>query len=170
MRKSNPVIHAIRNRRSVRGYQPGPVSAEQLEIIVDCGRLAPSALNEQIWEFIVITNPETLATLAALMPENGPFLADVPAAIATIGLKKHRSVYLDGAAATENMLLAAHALDLGACWIQTHEKEYIPSVMKLLKIPAKYTMISIISVGVPFGDVSMPEKRPLEAVLHWNKF
>lgn len=167
---NNPIIKAIRTRRSVRGYQPGPVSQEQLETIIDCGRLAPSALNEQSWEFIAVTKAETLATMADLMPENAPFLADVPAAIAVIGRGDHHSVYLDGAAATQNMLLAAHALGLGACWIQGYQKAYNPDITKLLKIPQTHVIVSMMSVGVPFGHASTPEKRSLKSVLHWEKF
>ena len=170
MPNSNPIINAIRSRRSIRGYQPGPVSEDQLKTIVDCGRLAPTALNEQNWEFIVITESKPLHAMAEMMPENAPFLVDVPAAIAVTGRKDHHSVYLDGAAATQNMLLATHALNLGGCWIQAFEKPYNSQIMELLQIPETHTLVSIISLGVPFGNADPPQKRPLESVLHWEKF
>ncbi len=170
MPKPNAVIEAIKSRRTIRGYQPGPVSREQLEIIVDCGRLAPNALNEQVWEFTVVTEAEILRKLARLMPENGPFLADAPACIVVSGARDHRSVYLDGAAATENMLLAIHALGLGGCWIQAYETAYNGAVKELLDIPDNQTLVAIVSVGVPFDQVKTQPKRPLEEVLHWEKF
>ncbi|MCP4679540.1 MAG: nitroreductase family protein [Deltaproteobacteria bacterium] len=170
MPKLNPVVEAIKGRRTTRGYQPGPVTREQLETIVDCGRLAPNALNEQAWEFTVITEAETLKALAHLLLENGPFLADASACIVVSGARSHRSVYLDGAAATENMLLAIHALGLGGCWIQAYDKSYNSSVMKLLDIPTSQTLVAILSIGVPFGYVTTPQKRSLDDVLHWEKF
>jgi nitroreductase len=165
-----PVIEAIRSRRSVRGYQPGPVAREQIETIVDCGRLAPSAFNEQKWEFIVVENPKTLKTIASFAPDNCPFLSDASACIIVSGDKKHSSVYLDGAAAAENMLLAAHALELGACWVQAHDKPYNDAIMKLLKIPTGQVLVAMISIGVPFGKVKTPQKRLLKDVLHWEKY
>lgn len=170
MRRQNPIIEAIRTRRSVRGYQPGPVSREELTIIVDCGRLAPSAMNEQLWEFVVVTEQAVLTRLARLAPDNGPFLADATACIVVTGATSHRSVYLDGAAAVENMLLGAHALGLGACWIQGYEKPYNAPIAGLLGIPATHVIVAIISIGIPFGEVESPPKRPLDDVLHWEKF
>ncbi len=168
--KEHPVIEAIRARRSVRGYQPGPVTREQLETIVDCGRLAPSALNEQAWEFVVVTDPQNLDRLARLMSENGPFLADASACIVVSGLESHRSVYLDGAAAAENMLLAAHSLDLGACWIQAYDKPYNAVIKDILHVPNEYVLVALLSVGVPYVEVESPPKRSLDDVLHWEKF
>ncbi|MCP4603917.1 MAG: nitroreductase family protein [Proteobacteria bacterium] len=170
MPKSNYVIESIRTRQSVRGYQPGPVTRDQLETIVDCGRLAPTALNEQVWEFVVVTEKATLMRLSEIMPENGPFLADASSCIVISGDREHRSVYLDGAAAVENMLLAAHAMDLGACWIQAFEKPYNNAVMELLEIPDNQVLVAVISIGIPFESIKTPPKRSLDDVLHWEKF
>jgi nitroreductase len=170
MTPTNQVIDAIRSRRSVRGYQPGPVSREQLELIVDCGRLAPTALNEQRWEFVVVTRHETLVRLAALIPDNGPFVADAMAAIVVCGDPGHRSLYLDGAAATENMLLAIHSLGLASCWVQAMDKPYNPEIRGLLGIPERLALIAIVPVGIAYADSAPQPKRPLAEVLHWEEF
>lgn len=170
MTSTNQVIAAIRSRRSVRGYQPGPVSREQLESIVDCARLAPSALNKQCWEFVVVTRHETLVRLAALIPDNGPFVADAMAAIVVCGDPGHRSLYLDGAAATENMLLAIHSLGLASCWVQAMDKPYNPDIRRLLGIPERLALVSIVPVGVAYAEPGPQPKRPLSEVLHWEVF
>ena len=170
MALTNPVIDTIRARRSVRGYQPGPVSRGKLELIVDCGRLAPTALNEQRWEFVVVTHNGTLLRLAELIPDNGPFVADAMAAIVVCGDPGHRSLYLDGAAATENMLLAIHSMGLASCWVQAMDKQYNPAIQELLGIPDRLVLVSIVPVGVAYADTPPQPKRPLADVLHWERF
>jgi nitroreductase len=170
LNKSNSVIKAICTRRSVRGYQPGPISREQLETIVDCGRLAPTAFNEQPWEFIVVTEHTTLVEIARIAPENCPFMGDATACIVVAGMANNSSVYLDGAAATENILLAAHSMQMGACWIQTQDKPYNDPIMELLGIPDTHLLVSMVSIGIQFQDAEPMQKRSLEEVLHWERF
>ena len=170
MASHSAVIKNMRTRRTVRGYQPGPVTRGQLETLVDCARLAPSALNEQTWEFVVVTSHATLAEIARLAPENCPFLTDAAACVVVAGRGDNRSVYLDGAAATQNILLAAHAMGLGCCWVQAYEKPYSDSVRELLGIPSSHVLCAMVSIGVPFGEVETPPKRELASVLHWEKY
>jgi nitroreductase len=166
---SNPVLEAIRGRRSIRDYARGAVSREQLEAIADAGRLAPSAMNEQAWEFVVVTRPATLEEIARLAPDNGPFIADAAACIVVAGARSHRSLYLDGAAAVENMLLAIHSLGLASCWVQAMEKDYGRPIADLLGIPASHALVAMLPVGVPASAGDSPSKRPLASVLHWER-
>jgi nitroreductase len=169
MDEGNPVIAAIRARRSVRKYRHGTIHPETLETIVDCGRLAPTANNMQAWEFVVVTDPDKLAALANLAT-HGPFIRDAAACIVLLGDPVNRSVYLDGAAATENMLLAIHSLGLASCWVQGYEKEYNPEVLRLLNAPDHLVLVSLIPVGFPTGESRVPRKRPLAEVLHWETY
>jgi len=170
MARKNAVIDAIRTRRSVRGYQPGPVPRADLETIVDCARLAPSGMNEQTWEFVVVTDNELLAGIADLAPDNGPFIADAMACVVVAGKRDNKNVYLDGAAATENMLLAIHSLGYASCWVQAMEKPYSRRVAELLGIPDDLVLCALVPVGVAFGDPEPLPKRPLVDVIHWEKF
>jgi len=168
MNLQNPVIEAIRTRRSVRRYLPGEVPREALETIVDCGRLAPSANNTQSWEFVVVTEKDRLGELADLATW-GKFIRDAAACIVVCGDPKNRSVYIDGAAATENMLLAIHALGLVSCWVQGFEKEYNAPIKKALGIPDHLVLVSLVPVAV--GEtVKAPRKRALQEILHWERF
>ena len=170
MHEDNPTIQLMRTRRSVRQYTPGPVSREVLETIVDCGRLAPTSNNRQTWEFVVVTEPETLARLAELAVF-GKFIAQAGACVVVCGdASANRSLYLDGAAATENMLLAIHALGLVSCWVQGFEKDYGGAVKELLGIPEQMVLISMVPVAHPAGRVGTPRKRPLDEVLHWERY
>lgn len=161
------VMEALRTRRSVRKYKADPVSREQLEQIVDAGRLAASARNVQPWEFVVVTNQGTRSQIAAMV-ENGSFIADAPACIVVLS-KPTRYFLEDGSAATENMLVAACGLGLGTCWVAGDKKPYAAKIVELLGAPDDYLLISHIAVGYP-ENIPAPEKRALADVLHWEQF
>ena len=161
-------LEALRGRRSVRAYDAqSPVTREEILEIVDCGRLAATARNLQPWEFIVVTNPAMRASLASLAV-NGPFIADAPVCIAVVCAEGN--YYLeDGAAATQNMLVAAHALGLGACWVAGDRKPYAAAVAEMLGVPRTHRLISLVAVGHAVS-VPHPAKRDLGDVLHWEDF
>jgi len=160
-------IEALKTRRSVRKYTGSPVPREILGDLVDCARLAPTANNVQPWEFVVVTEPAMLRNIARTT-DYGRFIADAAACVAV--LSKDAKYYLeDGSAATENILLAAHANGLGACWIAGDKKAYAGKVLQLIGAPDGYKLISLIPVGYPVGQPSV-NKRPLSDVLHWEKY
>jgi nitroreductase len=169
MSQENPTIATIRARRSVRRYRHQPVARELLETIVDCGRLAPTSNNRQTWEFIVVTDADTLRRIAELATY-GKFIADAAACIVVCGDPGNSSVYLDGAAATENMLLAIHSLGLASCWVQTFEKEYAAPIKAMLGVPEQMVLVSMVPVAHSAGAVRTPTKRPLTEVLHWDRY
>jgi len=160
-------IEMLKTRRSVRVYTQEPVAKDVIEDIVDCGRLAATARNEQPWEFVVVTDPQIRQRLAGLAV-NGPFIADAPVCIVT--LCKEGMYYVeDGSAATQNMLLAARAHGLGSCWIAGDKKPYAQAVLDVIGAPAGYKLVSLIAIG--YTQVTpKPVKRPVTAVLHWEKF
>ncbi len=160
-------LTVIKTRRSVRVYQNKPVSREILSDLVDCARLAPSAMNQQLWEFVVVANPQTLAKMGELI-SHCKFLPTVGAAIAV--LVKNQPFYVeDGAAATMNLLNGAAAHGLGSCWISADKQPYADAVRQLLGAGVDYKLLSVVAVG--YGDETPnPEKRPLNSMLHWEKF
>ncbi len=158
---------AILARRCVRKYKPDPVSRELLLKLVDAGRLAPTARNEQPWDFVVITQPEKRRQIAELA-ENGRFIAEAPACIAV--LCRPTNYYIeDGSAATTQIMLAATALGLGACWIAGDKKPYAADVAALCEAPTGYKLVSLVAVGY-VAEVPAPQKRALEDVVHWETF
>src|SRR5512136_1478041 len=107
-------LEAIRRRRSVRSYTGDPIPREDLEKIVDAGRLAASGYNKQPWDFIVITD----RTMIAKLKKAAQWMAQAGAIIAVV-IDPSAPYWLeDGAAAVENMLIASTALGYGSCWLE----------------------------------------------------
>ena len=161
-------VQALRERRTVRVYDESkPVTKEQLETIVDCGRLAATARNVQPWEFVVVTDAVMRGRVAGLT-QHGKHIANAPACIAVFCADG--TYYLeDGCAATQNMLVAAWALGLGACWVAGDKKDYAGDIRDLLGVPADKRLVSLIAVGYP-ATVPAPQKRLLADVLHWERY
>lgn len=161
-------LEAIKQRRSVRGFRPDPVERKLIEQLVDCGRLAPTAVAIEPWEFVVVTDEE-MRTRIADTTDYGKFIAEAPACIAVFC--KDTKYYLeDGCAATENILLATAALGLGACWVAGDKKRYADEVRRLLGVPEGYRLVSLLPVGYPADGPAAKRKRALDDVLHWEQF
>lgn len=160
-------LEALRTRRSVRVYADRPVARDAIESIVDSGRLAATARNEQPWEFVVVTDAAVRRQIAHFT-DHGRFIADAPVCVAVFC--RDGKYYLeDGCAATQNMLVAARAHGLGSCWVAGDKKEYVGSVRDLLGVPKDCRLVSLVAVGYP-AAVPRPAKRPLDEVLHWERF
>jgi nitroreductase len=160
-------IEALKTRRSSRTYTPTPVPREIIEDVVDCGRLASTARNEQLGEFVVVTDPAMRSRIADLAP-NGPFIAEAPVCIVVVC--KAGTYYVeDGSAATQNMLVAARAHGLGSCWVAGDKKPYAGAVLEMIGAPSGYKLVSLITLGYT-SATPKPAKRPLSDVLHWEAF
>lgn len=163
------LFEALKRRYSLREYSERPVSRSDLEKIVEVAVLAPTARNEQPWEFVVVTDKETLKDLARIT-DHGKFLERAAASI--IVLCKDTKYYLeDGCAATENIILAAAGLGIGSCWIAGDKKPYGEDIKKRVGAPAELRLISILALGYPKeGGVFRRDKRGVKEILHWEKF
>jgi len=160
-------LETIAKRASVRDYMNQPVPKDMLEKLVDAGRRAPSARAVEPWEFVVITERAMLDTLAGII-STGVFLKQATACI--VVFCQDTKYYLeDGSAATENILLAATDLGIGACWIAGDKKEYCEEVSKLLGAPKHLKLISLIAAGWAVREPKQHKRRTLPEVLHWEK-
>ena len=159
-------LEAIRTRRSVRKYTGEPITRQDLETIVDAGRLAPSGFNRQPWEFVVVTEDtmiERLATpVARWMEESGAIISVVMDTTSEFWLE-------DASAAIENMLLAGTALGYGTCWVEGDALRCEEALKELLGVPVSKRLIALIPVGVPLEWPSV-EKKSLEDVLYWERY
>lgn len=163
-------LEAIKVRRSVREYKVKPITKEVLEKIVDAARFAPTARGVEPWEFVVITESNTLKKIGEIA-ENGRFVSNARACIAVFC--SDTKYYLeDGCAATENMLLAATALGIASCWVAGDKKPYCSQISNLLNTPQTLKLISLVSLGYPESEkvFKVAGKRSLKDVLHWEKF
>jgi len=156
----------LKNRVSVRAYSDKPVSREDLNRIVDAGRLAATARNEQPWRFVAIDDKAKVAALGSLVSPNGAFMTGAAAAIAVLSVKT--KYYLeDCSAATENILLAAKALGIGSCWIAGDKKDYADKVAEFVGADVGQRVVSVVSLGYPAKTDSARDKKPLNDLLRW---
>lgn len=163
-------IEVLKRRRSIRVYKDKPIPKEILEKIVDSSRFAPTARNEQPWEFMVVTEKETLKKIAGIT-DHGKFI--VQAAACILVFCNDTKYYLeDGCAATENILLCATALGIGSCWVAGDKKPYCRELNELLYVPLSFKLVSIISLGYPESEkvFNIADKRSIKEVIHWEKF
>lgn len=159
---------SIVKRASVREYQSKPVPKDLLEKLVDAGRRAPTARAVEPWEFVVITRKETLQKLGQIAT-SGSFIKGAAACIAVFC--KDTKYYLeDGCAATENILLAAAELGLGACWVAGDKKPYAGEITRFLGASSDFKLVSMISLGWPKEEAEQAKNRKLEDVMHWERF
>jgi len=158
-------LEAIRKRRSVRKFTGDLVSREDLEKIVDAGRLAASGSNRQPWEFIVVTDRELIDQLTVV----GKWMRKAGAIIAVVLDPYSRWWLEDGSAAIENMLLASTALGYGSCWVEGDALPLEEEFKTLLCVPKGKRLLALVPIGVP-EEWPTVEKRPLESVLHWQVY
>jgi len=160
-------ISAMLTRRSIRRYRPDPVPRELIEKIIDCARYAPTGRGEQPWEFVVVTEANRRKAIAELT-DYGKFIAEAGCCIAVFC--RETKYYLeDGSAATQNILLAATALGLGSCWVAGDKKPYVGDIASLLGTPPGLKLVSLVAIGYP-DEQPVKQKRPLDEVLHWEKY
>ncbi len=160
-------IEALKTRRSVRAYKADPVPKDIIEDIVDCGRLAATARNVQPWEFVVVTDAAMRRRIADIT-EYGKFIADAPVCIVLL-CEDGRYFLEDGSAATQNILVAAHAHGLGSCWVAGDKKPYADDIRKIVGAPDGYKLIGHVSLGYAV-DTPKPAKRTLDEVIHWESY
>jgi nitroreductase len=158
-------LEAIRRRRSVRRYRNAVVPKDDLETIVDAGRLAATGSNQQPWDFVVVTEKPMIVNFKV----SGPWIESANAVIVVVMDPKSRWWVEDGAAAIENMLLAGTALGYGSCWVEGDALPHEDTIKSLLGIPADKRVMALIPIGIP-AEVPNPRKKPLEEVLHWERF
>jgi nitroreductase len=165
--------HVLRGRRSVRRYEKKPVPRELIIDLITAAELAPSAGNLRARKYFVVIRPEMRKTLAVASygqspVETAPVLlviaADVKRASSRYGDRGSLFSILDAAAATMCLLLAAHNLGLGTCWIGAFDDEL---VREALSLEDQLLPLAIISLGWPAEEPQPPPGRDLGEMLSW---
>jgi nitroreductase len=158
-------LEAIRKRRSVRKYTGEPIPRQDLEKIVDAGRLAATGSNTQPWDFIVVTNRAMIEKLKVA----SEWMDKAGAIIAVVMDPSSRWWVEDGAAAVENMLIAATALGYGSCWLEGYTLPREEEFKTLLGVPLEKRLLTLVPVGVP-AEWPAKGKKSLTEVIHWEKY
>ncbi len=167
----NPKLELLYSRRSIRAYRQEEVADHLLRDLLEAAMAAPSAVAKDPWEFVVVRRREMLRKIADGLP-NGKMLADAAAGIVVCGdlnrAHDRQLSYLlqDCSAAIENLLLAANALGLGACWLGVHPREdRVFHLRRLLRIPDVVIPVACLAVGWP-AEASEPRTRYRADAVH----
>ncbi|MCH5225930.1 MAG: nitroreductase family protein [Muribaculaceae bacterium] len=169
------VIENIMTRTSIRQFTDQPIAKDTLDLLVKAGMAAPSAMNAQPWAFIIVTEKEVLDSLNVIKPWFN--LKTATAAIIVCGnmdktgegVGKEYWVQ-DCSAATENILLAAHAYGLGAVWCGVYPNpEIVPGVCRVLEIPENIIPLNVVTLGYPAENPEPKDKFKTENI-HYQKW
>jgi nitroreductase len=166
-------MEAILTRRSVRRYTDEPVTEEQIEEMLRAAMAAPSAGDQRPWDFVIITERETLDAIPEFH-RYAKMLHDAPLAIvvcADLDRQVHEGYWVqDCSAATENLLLAAHAIGLGAVWLGVYPREErVEGLRRLLGLPENVVPLNVVSIGHP-AEERKYAKRYDESKVHRERW
>ena len=164
-------LTAIHTRRSIREYQDKDISEQLVLELLKAAMASPSARNQQPWEFVVITDLDLRKEIPAVCPF-AQMIVDAPLAILVCGNLKIETAQgywvIDCAAATQNLLLAAHALGLGAVWTGVYPREErMDGLTALLDLPEYILPHSLVVLGFPAQEPAQQERFKPERI-HFN--
>lgn len=168
------VFEAVKTRRSIRKYADKPVEKDKLSKVLEAARLSPSANNNQPWEFIVVSDKNTRKSLLQSYPRE--WFVKAPIIIVACSYPDKAWTRMDGenywtvdsAIAVENMILVAHEVGLGTCWIGAFDEA---KVKEVLAIPKEVRVIAMFPLGYPAekkGEVT--NRKSLDEIIHYNQW
>jgi len=188
------IIEIIKSRRCVREYTGEQIPDPDIKFLIDCAGYAPSGLNMQPWGFLVIQNKavikrlseigkksmipilepfkDTSSTaadyLAFLKKEGSDMFYDAPVLVIILGKKNAPTAVYDCAMAAQTMMLAAHSIGIGSCWIGGIQRALMDEkLMKELGAPEGYIIVAPLIFGYPKDRTQMPDRKEPEVV--WLK-
>lgn len=178
------VLEAIKTRRSIRKYKPDPIDDETLGKVMEAARRAPSWANTQCWRFIVVRDSRIKEQLAETISEKNaaiPAILSAPLAIAvcaklgragyyggeTLATDKGDWFMFDVALATQNLLLAAHALGLGTVVIGAFDAK---KAAGLLEVPEGFCVVALTPLGYPDQEPEPRPRKELSEIVLYDKF
>ncbi len=173
--KMEVILNNIFTRSSVRSYTNQEVESWKLELLLKAGMASPTAGNKQPWAFIVVNSKELLQNIADTL-EYGKMVAGAPLAIVVcgdtskVGEGKRGEYWIqDCSAVTENILLAAHGMDLGAVWVSLYPMDdRVGAVKEMLALPENIIPFNVIPVGYPKGEATVKQKWNPDIVKYNN--
>lgn len=169
------VLEAMRGRKSVRKYEPTPLSAEQIQKVFSAVRMAPSVDNLQPWKFVIVNDEDVKRELAAAS-SNQKWIAEAPLVVVACGLLDEaqgmiggfmNSYPVDVAMAMSYLTLAAHNEGLGTCWVNAFNEDKVRSV---LGAPDDVRVVALTPLGVPGGDPESSGRKHLNEIVCYNKY
>ena len=168
---------AIKGRRSIRNFKKQNIPEETITQLVEAASYAPSAGNIQPWQFIIIRNP-TIKKKLAESALNQAHIKQAPIVIVVCADEKRSSMgygtrgktlycLQDTAAATQNILLTAHSLGLGTCWVGAFNED---DAREAVNAPEGVRPVAMIPVGIPDGNPKQRSRKLLSQITHYDSF
>jgi nitroreductase len=180
---SMDILELIKSRRSIRKFKNDRVSDEALNILLEAARWAPSWANTQCWEFIVVRDIEVKERLSRTLSSGNPAKEAIATAPITIiacaktgiagyykgqpSTDKGDWYMFDVALATQNLVLAAHAIGLGTVHVGAFDAQ---EVTKILRVPPGIVVVEMIPVGVPQREVNPTPRKELSQFVYYEKY
>jgi nitroreductase len=163
------IIDFILSRRSIRHYEKKDIPEEVLNQILKAGQQAPSAVNKQPIRFVIVTDNQIKKDFCGSLLNR--FIKDAPAVIVgcadSTSLLTGKWAIVDATIAMQNMVIAAWSLAVGSCWIGAFNEE---KVKELLKIPDKWKVVALITLGYPAEQPKQKKKKTFEELFSFNSF
>lgn len=164
----NQFTEIIKNRRSIRKFDPKPVAEEVVRDILDCARMAPNVRNFQAWLFGAVTD-EGLRKKIGALAEYGAFIKNAPLCFAVFCESKGKYFLEDGCAATMNILLGCSGHGIASCWVAGHKKRYSNAVRELLNVSDGYTLVSLVAAGYSKEKPAL-KKKALDEIIFFDRY
>jgi nitroreductase len=166
-------FEVILTRRSIRKYKKQAIPEQIVQKLLHSASSAPSAGNQQPWHFVLLDDRKILNVIHTFHP-SAKMLVEADKALLVCGdlnLEKFKGYWMiDCAAATQNILLAAHSLGLGACWLGLYPREgRVAGMRKLLHLPSNIIPFALVSLGYP-AEIKPREDRYNPSRIHHNKW
>lgn len=166
-------FEAILKRRSIRRYKAKDITEKEIKRLLEAAMAAPSAHNNQPWEFVVVKDKEMRTKLSKVHPYAWS-CAEAPLIVVICGNKDDLSWVEDCSAAAENMLLEATEIGLGGCWIAARGTKYSGKddgqvIADILGIPKTIGVLCMLSFGYP-DEEKAPRTQYTEDKVHWEKY
>jgi nitroreductase len=166
-------VDVIRERRSTRAYRETPVERETLLRVLDAGRLAPSARNEQGWKFVAVQNRDKIEKLYHACNEEG-FVKEAPVIIAACGtnpdyiMRCGQPAYtIDVSIALTHIMLRAADLGLGSCWLGAFNEK---KVKEVLDIPDKVRVVALLTLGYSKFQPQQKSRKQFDEVVCFDRW
>ncbi len=165
------ILKIIKSRRSIRKYKPNPVPGHLLNKVLEAARWAPSAMNRQPWHFIVVLDENTkrkVAKYSKLYFVGNRHVNQAPVVIIVCGkVRGNKWAEIDCALASENIMLEAHSLGLGTCFIGAFKED---KLKEILKIPEEVKIIGLITLGYPDGKASETLRKSIDKIVSYDLY
>lgn len=166
------VMEAIKTRHSVRKYSDKPIEDEKLAMVLEAARLAPSSANSQNWHIIVVRDKKKIDLLMEAA-DGQPWVGEAPCSLVICGTKRRLmdcgqpTDTVDCSIAMSYMLLEAHALGLGTCWLGHF---YADKVQKALHIPEDVSVVAFTPIGYPAEEPAVRPRKDMREIVSFDKY